>query len=51
MTFPLEPEEQVIKEGGASHAKGIETAGGHLWLLAGPDSWTTLLAIPGVGNH
>lgn len=32
MTFPLEPEEHVIKEGGASHVKGIETVGGHLWL-------------------
>jgi hypothetical protein len=32
MTIQLQPGETILKEGGASHAKGIETVGGHLWL-------------------
>jgi hypothetical protein len=32
MTIQLQPGETILKEGGASHAKGFETVGGHLWL-------------------
>jgi hypothetical protein len=32
MAIQLQPDEMIQKEGGASHVKGIETVGGHLWL-------------------
>ena len=32
MSLQLDEGETILKEGGASHVKGIETVGGHLWL-------------------